>query len=138
MIGVLTSEEIQDVLTRGRHAHLACSLGDQPYIVPINYAYDGEALYSYSAPGRKIGVMRAQPRVCAQIGEIEGPSDWRSVVVEGVFEELTDERERQAAIHLMTGNGAVVNRGLGPLSSQVIVYRIRILDIGGRFERRDA
>jgi nitroimidazol reductase NimA-like FMN-containing flavoprotein (pyridoxamine 5'-phosphate oxidase superfamily) len=138
MIGVLSPEEIQEVLTRGRVAHLACSLGDQPYIVPINYAHDGDALYSYSSPGRKIGVMRSQPRICVHVGEIDGPSDWRSIVVEGLFEEITDERERQAAIHLMTGNGAVVLRGLGTLPSQVIVYRIRILELGGRFERRDA
>jgi uncharacterized protein len=138
MIGLLSTEEIQEVLTRGRVGHLACSLGDQPYIVPINYAHDGDCLYSFSSPGRKIDVMRSQPRVCIQVGEICGPSDWRSVVVDGLFEEVTDERERLAAIHLMTGNGTVVPRGLGSLSTQAIVYRIRPLEVGGRFERRDA
>jgi nitroimidazol reductase NimA-like FMN-containing flavoprotein (pyridoxamine 5'-phosphate oxidase superfamily) len=116
---------------------LACSLENRPYIVPINYAYDGGYVYGYSTPGRKISIMRAQPQVCFQIDEINGPSDWRSVIADGLYEELTDERERWAAIHLLTGNGAVVSRGLEP-SNQVVIFRVRLTNVGGRFERRDA
>ena len=138
MIGTLGPNEIDDVLGRGRVGRLACAANDRPYIVPINYAYDGTYVYAYSGPGRKVDVMRAQPRVCFAVDEIDGPTNWRSVVAEGLYEELTDESRRREALHRLTGNGTnVVTRGLDA-SPRVVVFRVKLTDKAGRFERRDA
>jgi len=137
MIGILTPDEVDSMLRRNRVGRLGCSANDRPYVVPIGYAYDGTYLYSYGTPGRKIEVMREQPLVCFQLDEIEWPSTWRSVVAEGVYEELTDEPARRRAIGLLANGAGLVARGLDA-SFPMIVYRIRLTESSGRFERRDA
>ena len=56
----LTDAECRNVLEHTNLARLACSQGDQPYIVPIYVDFDGKALYSYSVQGRKIEWMRSK------------------------------------------------------------------------------
>lgn len=140
MIGLLSGEEIESLLRRHRVGRLACAANDRPYLVPINYSYDGEWIYAYSSTGRKIAVMREQPLVCFEIDEIEGPSSWRSVIVEGTFEEINDDETKQEALRMLTKNGdSPVFRAIADgYGDQIILFRIRVTDRSGRFERRDA
>jgi nitroimidazol reductase NimA-like FMN-containing flavoprotein (pyridoxamine 5'-phosphate oxidase superfamily) len=139
MIGLLSDEEIDAMLWRNRVGRLACASNDRPYIVPINYAYDGCAVYAYSSVGRKIGVMREQPLVSFEIDEVESGSAWRSVIVEGRYEELTGD-DRMRALALLARNGdAPVARTLGDgQGAQIVLFRILVDERSGRFERRDA
>jgi nitroimidazol reductase NimA-like FMN-containing flavoprotein (pyridoxamine 5'-phosphate oxidase superfamily) len=138
MIGLLAPDEIESMLRRHTVGRLACSANDRPYVVPLAYAYDGACLYGFATVGRKVEVMREQPLVCFELDEIEGPSIWRSVVAEGVYEELTDERQRRAALALLDGRGpGLVPPGLDA-AGPVVLFRIRLTDRSGRFERRDA
>ena len=52
VIGIMTADEIEDTLRRHRIGRIGCSVGDRPYVVPINYAYDGALVYAFSASGR--------------------------------------------------------------------------------------
>ncbi len=138
MIGILSPEEIEATLRRHRVGRLGCSANDRPYVVPITYAYDGAFVYAYSALGRKIAVMREQPLVCFEVDEVDGPSTWRSVVAEGLYEELTNEAARNGALRLLAV-GDAVTRGLnGHGPAAVVVFRVRLSEKSGRFERRDA
>ena len=138
MIGTMSPEEIDETLRRQRIGRIACSVDDRPYVVPITYAYDGDFVYSISTVGRKIDVMRAQPRVCFEVEEIDGPSTWRCVVAEGVYEELRDDSARRAALaQLGRRNGQPVPR-VPDLSRQIVVFRLRLMEKSGRFERCDA
>ena len=140
MIGTLSADEIEAMLRRHRMGRIACSANDRPYVVPINYAYDGAHIYAYSTLGRKIDVMREQPLVCFEIDEIDAPASWRSVVAEGRYEEIVDEEERDAAIHRLAGSGTgLVARGMnGNGLQRLVVFRVRLTEKSGRFERRDA
>ena len=140
MIGLLSNEEVESLLRRHRVGRLACSTNDRPYLVPIDFAYDGCAIYAYTSIGRKLAVMREQPLVCFEIDEVEGPSSWRSVVIEGEFEELEDEKSLKYARKLLTQNGDIpvlraIVEGFG---DRVVLYRINVTERSGRFERRDA
>ena len=138
MIGTMTAEEIETTLQCQRIGRLGCSADDRPYVVPINYLYDGTCVYSYSMLGRKIDVMRAQPRVCFQVDEITGPSNWRSIVADGLYEEVTDEAERRQALQrLAPGTGQPVARTLDA-GGRLVVFRLRLGEKSGRFERQDA
>ncbi len=138
MIGLLALDEIESMLRRHHVGRLACSANDRPYVVPINYAYDGDNVYACATPGRKIEVMREQPLVCLEVDEIEGPTSWRSVVAEGVYEELTDAYRRRAALALLNGHGPGPVPRVTDASSRLVVFRLRLTDKSGRFERRDA
>jgi len=87
----MTSKDCADVLSRGHIAHLACAKDNRPYVVPIQYAFESPSLYGFSMPGQKIDWLRANPQVCVQVGEIKDNEEWRSVVVEGRYEELPDD-----------------------------------------------
>lgn len=153
MIGVLTPEEVEAILRRNRIGRLGCSADDHPYIVPINYVYDGRHVYAYSGPGRKVDVMRRQPRVAFEVDEIDNPSSWRCVMAEGLFEELTGEDDRRQALVRLTRNGttqasgkalpppdeaesALVPRSL-EASDYLVLFRVKLTEKSGRFERQD-
>lgn len=135
MVGLLSRDEIETLLRRHRVGRLGCCLDDGPYVVPMNYAYDGIAIYAASGPGQKIDAMQAQPRVSFEIDEIDGAEIWRSVIAEGVYEELTNDGERSAAFDRlrMTWTGQASCNPAPPAG--IIVFRIRLLEKTGRFGR---
>jgi nitroimidazol reductase NimA-like FMN-containing flavoprotein (pyridoxamine 5'-phosphate oxidase superfamily) len=138
MIGIMSPEEIESVLRGNRIGRIGCASNDRPYVVPTNYAYDGEYIYGYATLGRKITIMREQPSICFEVDEIAGSSSWRSVIAEGTYEELVDETRRRAAIDRLAREiGAIVPRTIDA-SRNIVVFRIRITSRSGRFERRDA
>src|SRR4051794_10017230 len=101
MISTLSPEESYTLLRGARVARLGCFDGAWPYVVPVNYVFDGESVYVHSLPGRKIAAMRENPRVCLQVDEIHGDFEWRSVIAFGPYEELHDADERAHALGLL-------------------------------------
>jgi nitroimidazol reductase NimA-like FMN-containing flavoprotein (pyridoxamine 5'-phosphate oxidase superfamily) len=92
----LTRQASIDLLTRMRLGRLACAHDGQPYITPINCAYDHNYLYCFSALGQKIIWMRANPLVCVEADELVSQQDWATVIVLGKYEELPDMPEYEA------------------------------------------
>ena len=135
MIGLLSPEEIESLLKRHRVGRIGVCLDDRPYVVPINYAYDGTDIYTASGPGQKIDAMRARPRICLQIDEIDTSGTWRSVIADGVYEELAEDDARRAVLAQLGPTWAgQAGRGLA-LPAAIIVFRIRLLAKTGRFGR---
>lgn len=74
---ITDSAELETLLRQGRVCHLAMceqaepsdpSAGVVPYVVPVNYAFHGGALYIHgAAAGRKASILRANPRVAFSI-----------------------------------------------------------------------
>lgn len=80
--------ECTKILASERLAHLACVDGTRPYLVPIYFAYADHHLYSFSMIGRKIECMRCNPNICLQVDERGRGPGWRSVIVQGRYQEL--------------------------------------------------
>lgn len=135
MVGLLSPEEIEAMLRRHRIGRIGYCVDDRPSIVPINYAYDGTAVYVASGPGQKIDAMRALPRVCFEVDDFDGSAMWRSVIADGIYEELTCESERCAGLTRLgpTSTAPIPSEADG--SDDVIVFRIRLLEKSGRFGR---
>lgn len=89
----LTNKECFEALTHLTLGRLACSHDNQPYVVPIHFAYHQRHLYSFATRGQKIDWMRINPLVCVEADEIINRYDWMSVVVQGRYEELLDTPE---------------------------------------------
>jgi nitroimidazol reductase NimA-like FMN-containing flavoprotein (pyridoxamine 5'-phosphate oxidase superfamily) len=105
-----------------------------PYVIPVNYFFDGEDIYIHSMPGRKIKTMRANPYVCLQVDEIEDTFNWISVIAFGQFEEVYDTTERDRIMAAMFQRfpylTPVESKARDSLSD-VIFFRIRIERITG-------
>ena len=102
----MTADECRGALQKARVGRLGCARDNQPYVVPIYFAFDGEHLYGFSdetrlygftTVGQKIEWMRANPQVCLEIDERISENQWMSVIVFGRYEELPDEPQYEAA-----------------------------------------
>ena len=101
MMQELTNPEMHDVLSRAWHGHLACCDSiKRPYVVPISYAFEHNAIYSFAFEGEKIDIMRRHPHVCFQVEKLMPNDMWKSVIVWGKFEEL-EGADRGKAMSLL-------------------------------------
>jgi uncharacterized protein len=89
-IVAISQQECSDMLKRVSIGRLACSLNDQPYVVPVTFSYEPNSLYIFSTVGKKIKWMRQNPKVSLQADEIGNGSNWTSVIVTGTFLELPE------------------------------------------------
>jgi nitroimidazol reductase NimA-like FMN-containing flavoprotein (pyridoxamine 5'-phosphate oxidase superfamily) len=101
MISRLTPEQSYALLRGGRVAHLGMVEPAGPYVIPINYAFDGEYVYLHSLPGRKVEAMRSDPRVCVQVDEVRDDFCWKSVLAFGRAEEMKNQAERAHVLSLL-------------------------------------
>lgn len=135
-IFVLDPDGIEQLLSTALVGRIACASpkegGGRPYIVPLAYGYDGEAVYAMGSVGRKIRIMRDQPLISFEVDEAVAEDRWRSVVAEGEYEELTSDASRQHAL-------SVIFKGTTapPLDDGTIVYRLVLTAKSGRFELPD-
>lgn len=148
MIGELRPDAIDAMVRAQGVAHLACVLPDGlPYVVPISYAYDGAAFYSYTADGMKLAALRANPRVCLSVGDVVDAANWSSAIAWGTFAELHGEDAVDALqrISRRMHTTAVADRAaepaertyVGRVGADGVVYRIAIERITGRYSRFD-
>jgi len=138
----LDRDEIEEFLRGQRIARLGCHAGGETYVVPVIYAYDGDgrAVVTVTQEGRKVAMLRENPRVCVEVDEYDtdGRGSWRSVIAHGTSEELAGD-EIEAALALLRERFA---RTAGreaeprPLSPGVVVLRIRLEDVSGRAVER--
>lgn len=102
---------IDRVIRESRICHLSCCLEDRPYLIPLSFGYDGQAVYLHSAPtGKKITIFEANPRVClAFVSRAELKADpgqacewsfaYSSVIAEGTICEVRDPEEKAQALN---------------------------------------
>jgi nitroimidazol reductase NimA-like FMN-containing flavoprotein (pyridoxamine 5'-phosphate oxidase superfamily) len=86
----IEDRECRDLLGRVGFGRLGCARDNQPYIVPIYFAYESDQLYGFATLGQKIEWMRSNPHVCVQSDEVVNRENWTSVVVLGRYEEFAD------------------------------------------------
>lgn len=132
----LPEAEIEALLRTSIVGRIACcgcgaaSDDGRPFLVPLAYGYDGEAIYAHSGPGRKIRLMRAQPLVSFEVDAVEAADRWQSVIAEGSYEELTEPASRDRAVAIIYPPPSVVPE----LPAGTVVYRIRLTAKSGRYE----
>lgn len=64
----LDDPQVQLVLTRALVCRLALSAADQPYLVPVNFGFEGGELFFHSGPGgKKLEMLAVNPRVCFEL-----------------------------------------------------------------------
>ena len=102
LIRSLSRLECTSLLAANRFGHLACARDGQPYVVPVFFAYEDNRLYSFSMLGKKIDCMRANPLVSFIVEERTNGRQWKSVVVDGRYEELAERPQRDVAWRLLS------------------------------------
>lgn len=138
-IHVLPAEGIEELLRTALVGRIACCAHGadgsegRPYVVPLAYGYDGEAVYAHSGVGRKIRLMRANPLVSFEVDRAEAADRWQSAIADGIYEELTDPAARERALGIIYPDPAA----RPTLPPATVVYRIRLTAKSGRYEVPD-
>ena len=71
------NEECERILTDSYIGILVMCRDDEPYAVPINHSYaDGKLYFQCGLTGRKLDMIRANPKVCYVVNNYFGdPND---------------------------------------------------------------
>jgi uncharacterized protein len=148
MTDALSDEQIRHLLYTQLVGRIGCCADGQLYVVPVTYAYHDNYIYAQSREGKKVQLMRKNTAVCFQVDAIQDMCNWRSVIIWGVYEELSSEPEREAAIKILrerlapfaTGETVRPHRVKHPpeiveKERKAVVYRIKIQKSSGRYEK---
>lgn len=106
-------EMAEEILLRGRVAHVAFAIDGQPYVLPMTYHYEDAILYVHGAPAsRTMKAVRAGTPVCVEVTLLDGlvasrdakshSANYRSAIVFGVAEPVTDLETKRAVMERMT------------------------------------
>ena len=108
----LSDRSAMDRIIQGAEfCHLSCCLYNSPYLIPVSFGYDGEAIYIHTAmAGKKIEFFESNPRVCLSfVSRAELITDpgrafkwsfqFSSVIAEGEISELTDPEQKISALN---------------------------------------
>lgn len=96
----MSHPEIVTMLERVSIGHLACSVEDMPYVVPVRFVYHDGYLYSLTSAGKKMAMMNINRNVCINFLESNSRVDWRSLVITGIFEELPQSFDENSPMTL--------------------------------------
>ncbi len=138
---------LEEILREHDIGRLATSVGDEPYVVPINFVYaDGKVIFHSHKDGRKMANISKNPRVCFEVdsGEFvkaEKPCDytWRymSVIVKGRASIIEGPEKRLAALRRLSdkyapGKGRMLSAEDLKKNPQLSLIEITIEEITGK------
>jgi uncharacterized protein len=138
-IDEMNSKEIQELLQTVGYGHLGCIGEGHSYVVPMHYYLKDSEIYIFTTIGLKTYYMDANPEVCLQIEEIHNLTHWRSVVVTGRADRLTEQQDIDQAMQLIKTQNPTLSPALNRTwidawgrAEVIAIYRIHPSDISGR------
>lgn len=107
---VESREDMLGIIARGKHMTISMVDDGHPYLVSLNYSFDGDRslLYFHCArEGRKLDALKANPEVWGQVMEdlgcLAGRCDYgyRTVMFWGKASVVDDISEKKRALEMM-------------------------------------
>ncbi len=135
---------MDDIIQRSRVCRLGLCNDGQPYIIPLSFGYDGEALYLHAASqGRKVDILKKNNRVCFEFDILHDVirSDrscrwgmrFESVIGFGTAELVHDRQSKEKALAwIMRQYGEPDGSFDESVLEKTLVIRVRIDAISGK------
>ena len=113
----MPQQDIEDLFRTARVGRLGLARNEQPYVVPINFAYENRHIYFHSAEkGMKMDVLCENPNVCFEVDEYLGTvagamacnfdTSYRSAIAFGTARILTKLEGKASALRLIVAKYA--------------------------------
>jgi nitroimidazol reductase NimA-like FMN-containing flavoprotein (pyridoxamine 5'-phosphate oxidase superfamily) len=138
-IDEMSSKEIHKLLHRVEYGHLGCIHEGKPYVMPMQYYLEDEDIYLFTTEGMKTHDIDANPEICLQVEEIHDPLHWRSVIVNGRANRLTEQPDIDRAMHLIKEKNPKLSPAISRTwidaqghSEAISIYRIHESEMSGR------
>ena len=117
-VGILNDEQVLDVLKRRRMGRLSCAADGFKRISAVRYdTGDGPDLYVQTPDPECLELLQANPRVRLEVDDVQGPSQWETVLGWGRLEKV-DRNDRHA-------------RPAGGRFDKAPLYKIRLDSVRG-------
>jgi nitroimidazol reductase NimA-like FMN-containing flavoprotein (pyridoxamine 5'-phosphate oxidase superfamily) len=142
--GTLAREEIDALLERHNVGRIAYTFRDRVDVEPINYVFRDGWIYLRTGPGSKLTTLARHPWVAFEVDEVDGPFDWRSVVVHSTVYELTPGgTEAQAriydeAVELLRSLVPATFTEEDPVPHRNVILRMKVDEVTGRLSTTSA
>ncbi len=136
--GTLERDVMDAILARHNMGRIAYTFRDRVDVEPINYVYRDGWIYLRTGPGSKLTTLARHPWVAFEVDEVDGPFDWRSVVVHSTVYELTPGgTEAQAriydeAVELLRGLIPETFTEEDPVPHRNVILRMKVDEVSGR------
>jgi nitroimidazol reductase NimA-like FMN-containing flavoprotein (pyridoxamine 5'-phosphate oxidase superfamily) len=137
-------EAIVSIIRRSTVCRLGMSDDGQPYVIPMSFGYQDGAVYFHCAPeGRKIEILRKNPRVCIEfdvdclLKTGDSACKWgfhfNSAIAFGVAAIIEDSTEKQAALDIIMRqySGDVFMYSESALD-KIVVIRVNVTELTGK------
>lgn len=137
----LTRNECEGLLSTQRIGRLAYAHQNRVDVEPMAYIWDEDTAFLRTGPGVKLDVLKHNPWVALEVDAVEGPFNWRSVVVKGTvyflraagteFDQATYQRGLRALRRLEPRFGTPDD----PMGDRTMMFRIHVDSITGRMAK---
>ncbi|HEU4699183.1 MAG TPA: pyridoxamine 5'-phosphate oxidase family protein [Gemmatimonadales bacterium] len=133
----LARAEADAILARNHVGRMAF-VHERVDIEPIHYVYANGVITCRTAWGTKLEALRHQHAVAFEVDEVEGPFDWRSVVVHGlayIAEPTGSEHEERVYQESLAALRTLMPGALepgDPAPFRTVILRIHIDAVHGR------
>jgi nitroimidazol reductase NimA-like FMN-containing flavoprotein (pyridoxamine 5'-phosphate oxidase superfamily) len=138
-IDEMSVKEIQDCLQQVGYGHLGFIHEGKPCVMPMHYYLKEADIYLFTTEGMKTHDLDANPEICLQVEAVHDPSHWRSVIVNGQVERLTDPQAIDQARQFIQERNAslapAINRTWIDAQGRaevVVIYRLHPSEMSGR------
>jgi nitroimidazol reductase NimA-like FMN-containing flavoprotein (pyridoxamine 5'-phosphate oxidase superfamily) len=142
---IVDRREIDAVIKGCKFMHLAMARDNEPYVVPLNFGYDGCWIYLHTASrGQKIEFFEANPNVCfafeRKVGIIPHdtrPCKWsctfESVIGNGTISELLDAEHKSHGFRQIMRQYSTEEWTFDPaVMEKTRIWRIEIQKLTGK------
>lgn len=138
-IDEMGQKEIQDFLQQLGYGHLGFIHEGKPYVMPMHYYLQEKDIYLFTTEGMKTHDIDANPAVCLQVEEIHGSLHWRSVIVTGRAERLTEQQDIDRAMQFIKERNPTLSPAINRTwidalgrAEVIAIYRIHKSEMSGR------
>ncbi len=138
-IDEMGKKEIHEFLHQIGYGHLGFIHEGKPYVMPMHFYLEDEVIFLFTTIGMKTHDIDANPEICLQVEDINNPTHWRSVIVNGRAELLTQQAEIDRAMHLIKERNPTLSPALNRTwidawgrAEVMAIYRIHPDEMSGR------
>ncbi len=137
-------DAIASVIRKSTVCRLGMSDGDQPYVIPMSFGYQNGAFYFHCAQeGRKIAILRKNPRVCIEfdvdcrLKTGDSACKWgfffQSAIAFGVAAFIEDATQKRAALDIiMRQYSSEVFTYPETAMDKIVVIKVAVTELTGK------
>jgi len=142
---ILDNELILRIIKNSQVCRLGLAKDNSPYIVPVSFGYDGEAIYFHTAKkGKKLDYIQANNELCFEFEHgvqilfaQDSPCNWsfsyQSVIGTGYVQELTESKEKREGLNIIVKQYSDKEWSIAEEKMETVrVWKIKITNISGK------